>query len=287
MPGLAARDRTRAACWTAWPCDRTGGRPNGRPRAHPGGLPRTPRVKIPAQTSRIAARALASGGWIRTIVRMDENPGTPPPRGELRCRARGHLWRRATGRAASRAGGCDGRPAGRRARGERRPAPACGRRLRDRRRTGGPPHATQGGPWRVRALAFLMTVRLADGSPFTEQARRADPGPVSRSRTSGPSRGDRRPGSVLGVNGRRSGRLVRMAGCAKRRRKMLLNLRLSFFGRKNLAQPSLARMLAWNPTQLFWPRTMVRTQRIYRALARPLSGRRDPEGSATAVERAF
>lgn len=208
---------------------------------------------------------------------MDGNPGTPAARGDVR------------GGAA----GSHPRAAGRRAGGAHCAAPGAapgaalpdGRSRRDGPWTGG----AQRRPQRARALPALMAVRLDVAGPFTGSVRRADPGRGSQPRTSGPSRGlcgglygrlwgrlrgrlglgpCLRRGSIRDAKGRRSGRLVRMAGCVNRRRKMLLNLRLSFFGRKNLAQPSPARMLAWNPNQSFWPRTMVRTQRSYRAPAR-------------------
>ncbi len=252
------------------------GQPWGAPTHRPVRRRTPPSPKILAQTSRIAARALASRRRIRTIVRMDENPGTPPARVSAGDDPGGSP--RAAGRRARRTRRAGGRPCrDRRAQGIARgqggqraqlaQLPPLDRRLALEHRPGyprsGKPVGAPGSqrrPWRAHGLSSLMTVRRACGPLFVQTARGSDPGPDSQPRTSGPSRGchgrfrrrrdepSRRPGGDRGANGWRSGRLVHMAGCAQSRQKMLLNLRLSFFGRKNLAQPRLARMLAWNPT---------------------------------------
>jgi hypothetical protein len=181
------RPTKRSAARPPWAC-----RVQTRAQAHT-----PPPAKILAQTSRITARALASGRWIRTIVRMDENPGTPPAPGERRSPRSdlpGALMSRAGSGAGPRArtrartsGQCRFR---RRGRSERCPALTRGRPRRDRGQTRGTRRARR----LALPVAFLMNVRLAGDSSFTGGVRRGDPGSGSRPRTGGPSRGDGRRG---------------------------------------------------------------------------------------------
>jgi hypothetical protein len=267
--------------------------------AHP------PPGRLSPRRPEIVARGLASRRWIRTIVRMVENPGIHPARGDLRGCAGGADLRAAQGAHGSDDAGCRG-GAGRRAcrgradgqgHGQGLAARRCvvGRRVSAAR--GPAPWAPRpcdaglqhdrraAGPWRscVRSVRAVMTIVRRDGSLLVERVRRADPGAGSRPRTSGPFGGQAGgPWSVSVVDARRPGRLVRM----NQNRKPPVNLRSRFFGRKNLARPYLARMLAWNPNQSFWPRTVVRTQRTVASNSAPLAARRDPERFTTAGERA-
>lgn len=196
---------------------------------------------------------------------MDENPSAIPACGNLRRDALGTRRGAAPGRRRRAAGRC--------ARAGIALHSAQHRGLQGlsaagvETTAGSPRRRPRRGPHRP---CSMTNVRLAADSSFTDRAWRADPGSGSRPRTRGPFDSPAgRPWTVAGAVDVGPGWLVRLAGWVKPSRKMLLNLRLRFFRRKNLARPKLARMLAWNPNQSFWPRTMVRTQRSYRAPARP------------------